>query len=53
MADAVKAVRQGVQQETPDDLIGRQGHDFALVVMPVIAPAEPDPIARHVDQPSR
>ena len=52
MADAVKAVWQGVQQETPDELIGRQGHDFALVVMPIIAPAEPDPIARHIDQPA-
>ena len=52
MADAVKAVRQGVQQETPDELIGRQGHDFALAVMPVIAPAEPDPIACHGDQPA-
>ena len=52
MADAVKAIRQGVQQETPDKLVGRQGHDFALVVMAVIAPAKTDLIARHVDQPA-
>ena len=52
MADAMKAVRQGVQQKTPDELVGRQGHHLALVVMPVIAPAEADPIARHVDQPA-
>ena len=50
MADAMKAVREGVQQETPDELVGRQGHDFALVVMAVIAPAETDLLARHVDQ---
>src|SRR4051794_18303101 len=52
MADAMKAVRQGVQQETPNELIGRQGHHLALVVMPVIAPTEADLIARHVDQPA-
>src|SRR3954469_22588607 len=52
MADAMKAVRQGMQQETPNELIGRQGHHLALVVMPVIAPAKADLIARHVDQPA-
>src|SRR3954453_14588103 len=52
MADAMKAVRQGVQQETPNELIGHQGHHLALVVMPVIAPAEADLIARHIDQPA-
>src|SRR3954452_4476920 len=52
MADAMKAVRQGVQQETPNELICRQGHHLALVVMPVIAPAEADLLVRHVDQPA-
>src|SRR3954449_7244271 len=36
----------------PNELIGRQGHHLALVVMPVIAPAEADLLARHVDQPT-
>jgi hypothetical protein len=52
MADAMKAVWQGMQQETPNELIGRQGHHLALVVMPVIAPTEADLLARHVDQPA-
>src|SRR5689334_18704092 len=52
MADAMKAMRQGVQQETPNELIGRQGHHLALVVMPIITPAKADLIARHVDQPA-
>jgi hypothetical protein len=52
MADAMKAVRQGVQQETPNELIGRQGHHLALAVMPIITPAEADVLARHVDQPA-
>lgn len=52
MADAMKAVRQGVQQEAPDEFVGRQGHHLAFVVMPIIAPAEADPLARHVDQPA-
>ena len=52
MTDAVKAVRQGVQQETPNELVGRQGHDFALVVVPVIAPAETNLLAGHIDQPA-
>src|SRR3954454_19015895 len=52
MADAMKAVRQGVQQETSNELIGRQGHHLALVVMPIIAPAKADLPVRHVDQPA-
>ena len=42
MADAVKPVRQGVQQEAPDEFVGRQRHDLVLVVVPIIAPAEAD-----------
>jgi hypothetical protein len=50
VANAMKAVRQGVQQEAPDELVGRQGHYFALVVMPVIAPAETHLLSRRFDQ---
>src|SRR3954465_13644695 len=52
MADAMKAVRQGMQQETPNELIGRQGHHLALAVMPVIAPTEADLPVCHIDQPA-
>src|SRR3954452_12838356 len=31
MADAMKAVRQGVQRETPNELICRQGHHLLLL----------------------
>src|SRR5260370_236031 len=40
VADAMEAVRQGVQQEAPDELVGRKGHDLGLAVVAVILPAE-------------
>jgi hypothetical protein len=42
MADAVEPVWQSMQQEAADELVGRQGHHLALIVMPVIAPTEAD-----------
>jgi hypothetical protein len=42
VTDAVKPVRQCVEQETVDELIGRERHHLVRVVMPVIAPAEAD-----------
>src|SRR4051812_38030400 len=52
MADPMKTVRQGMQQKTPNELIGRQGHHLALIVVPIITPTEADLLARHVDQPA-
>lgn len=31
MANAMKPVRQGMQQEAPHELVGRQGHHLALI----------------------
>ena len=42
MANAMEAVRQGVQQKAPDELIGRKRHEFGLAVMAIILPAEDD-----------
>src|SRR6266851_1211073 len=35
VADAMEAVRQGVQQEAPDALIGRKSHELGLAVMAI------------------
>jgi hypothetical protein len=37
VADAMEAVRQGVEQETPDELERRKGHDLGFVVMTTTA----------------
>ena len=52
MADAVKSVRQGMQQEAADEFVGRQRHDLVLVVMAIVAPAEADLAAGERDQPA-
>ena len=50
VADAVESVRQCMQQEAADELVGGQRHDLALVLMPVVAPAEADPAAGERDE---
>jgi hypothetical protein len=50
VADAMKAVRQGVQQEAADELVGRQCHDLRAAVVTVIPPTEGDLIVGHADQ---
>ena len=52
MADAMKPVRQRVQQEAADEFVGFQRHDLVLVVMPVVAPAEADPAVGERDKPA-
>src|SRR5215831_18983647 len=42
MPDAVETVRQGMQQETANELVGRKRHHLRLAVMPMILPAEGD-----------
>ncbi len=42
VADAMEAVRQGVQQEAADELVGGEGHDLRLAVVAIILPAEGD-----------
>src|SRR3546814_9152577 len=51
MADAVEAVRQGVQQEASDELVGVEGHDPGLAVAAIVAPSEGDLAVGDADQP--
>ena len=50
MADAMKAVRQGVQQEAANELVALKRHDLRLAVMAIILPAEGDRGIGHADQ---
>jgi hypothetical protein len=50
VSNAMEAVRQGVQQEAADELVGRQLHDFYRVVVSVILPGEPDMIVVDIDE---
>lgn len=50
MADAVEAIGQGVEQEASDELVGVEGDDLRLAVMPIILPAEADPAIGQADQ---
>ena len=43
VADAMEAVRQDVEQEAADELVGAKGHHLLLVVVAIILPAEADP----------
>ena len=42
MPDAVEPVRQGVQQEAANELVGGKGHELCPAVVAVILPAEGD-----------
>ena len=42
ITNAMEAVRQSVQQEAADELVGCELHDFGRVVVAVILPGEPD-----------
>ena len=52
MADAVKPVRQRVQEKAPDEFVGCERHHLVLVVVPVIAPAETDTLAGERVEPA-
>ncbi len=42
MADAMEAVRQGVQQEAPDELVGFKRHHLGLAVLAIVLPGKAD-----------
>src|SRR6476661_762473 len=50
MADAMKPVRHGMQQEPPDELVGVERHDLGLAVVAVVLPGEADLAARKPSQ---
>jgi len=43
-------MRQYMQQETSDELVGRQGHRFDLTAIPIILPLKADLIVFDVEQ---
>ena len=51
IANALEPVRQHVQQETPDEFPGAQGHRFDLITSAIVFPLEPDLIVFDVKQP--
>ncbi len=44
MANSMEAVGQGVQQDAPDDLVGRQAHHLDGALMAIVLPGERDMI---------
>src|SRR5437879_6252709 len=50
VADAMEAVRQNVEQEAADELVGAKGHHLLLVVVAIILPAEADPALGKTDK---
>src|SRR5208282_966558 len=48
--DAMKPVRQDVDQEAANELIGIQGHDLLAVAIAVVLPPEPDLAVVHGHQ---
>ena len=50
VTNAMKAVRQGVEQEAADELVGAPGHDLRLAVVAMVLPAERDFILGHGHQ---
>src|SRR4051794_28746752 len=52
VADAVEAVRENMDQEPADELVGGQGHRAVVAVLPVVLPAEADLAVVDGDQPA-
>src|SRR5438477_327050 len=50
VTDAMEAVRQNVEQEAADELVGAKGHHLLLVVVAIILPAEADPALGKTDK---
>lgn len=50
MTNAVKAVRNGVKQETADELVGIERHHLLLATRSIVLPSEGDAIAIDVDE---
>ena len=50
MTDAAEAVGQHVQEEAAQELLGIEGHDLGLVMMPVVFPAEAHPAVVKADE---
>ena len=40
VANAVEPARQNMEQESPDELVCREGHGFLLIVVAIVPPLE-------------
>lgn len=40
MADAMEAVRQGMQEKATDELVGIKRHHLDLAILPIVLPGE-------------
>ena len=52
VADAVEAVRQSVQEEAADELLGIERHHFGFAILPIVFPSEPDLAIGQREQPA-
>ncbi len=52
IANAMKAVRQGMQKKAADELVGIERHHLGLAVLPIILPGEADLVVGERDQPA-
>jgi hypothetical protein len=50
IADALKAGRKSVLQESPDELLGGNGHHLLLLLVSVVFPLETDLLRAAVDR---
>lgn len=50
VANAVEAVRQGMQEETADELVGIERHQLGLAVLAIVFPGEADLAVGERDQ---
>jgi hypothetical protein len=51
VADAVESTGENVEQESPDELPGRDGHNFLLVIVSIVPPPEADLAAFDIHDP--
>ncbi len=51
VANAVEPTRQNVEQESPDELVCREGHGFLLIVVAVVSPTKFHLTLFNVDNP--
>ena len=51
IANAVESTGENVEEESPDELLGEEGHDFLLIVVAIVPPLELDPPVFDIHDP--
>jgi len=49
VANSLKALRENVYQEAPDELLGGEGHGLALVIIAIVLPGETHRVVLDVE----